>query len=187
MKLLCPVASILTFVLVLFVLLGLQGHVVAAPNANLLKGHNPSFEQGMAEWFILHFPGYAPKIVAKSAGPKCGTKALRFKYTSGDTLAAASSTGVPMGILQQYRFVIWLRIKGEADVQISAEAHEVGNLENIKSIVLFNDITTTDGHWKRFAGTFTSMPVVNEGRINVLHKSGTGTLFVDCAAIKPIP
>lgn len=178
-------------VLALFVLLALVGFrqtVLAAPAANLLGGHNPSFEQGLKDWTLINSPldtlGY--KVVNNSPGPKCGRKSLRLKGAIQSN-ASANSAFVPMTPSTRYRFVIWMRIRGQgASVKMGAYERELNNPSVVKADLLADNITTTDGQWKRYRGTLTSLPNAGEGRLVVVFHNGDSKLFIDCAAIKPI-
>lgn len=178
-------------VLVLFVLLALVGFrqtVFAAPTANLLGSHNPSFEQGLVDWTLInsHLDTLAYKVVDASPGPKCGTKSLRLKGAI-QSIATANSAFVPMTPSTKYRFVIWMRIKGQgATVSLAAFEHETSNPSVTKGETLVGGITTTKGQWKRIRGTFTSLPNAGEGRLVVVFHNGDSKLFIDCAVIKPI-
>jgi hypothetical protein len=163
-----------------------QRTILAAPTANLLKPHNPSFEQGLLKWIFGLNPGNTYKIVNNSPKPQCGGKALRLKFEGGP-VSSAHSAFVELSPSTQYRFAVWLKIKGTGtDVTLSAAEIDPNNPGNPKFHVVVDNITTTNGKWKRFKGIITSLPVASDGKLFVTHEAGTGKLLIDCAAIKPV-
>jgi hypothetical protein len=161
----------------------------AAGNPNLLKGHNPRFEQGLADWTILQGSGdtLVAKTVNGSAKNGCGDQVLLTKGNTGT--ASVSSAFVPLVASTDYRFTIWLKVKGVGTVaQVIAYEQDPAYPADNVAHVLAADITTTDGKWQKITGTFTSMEIASEGRIVVAFTNGElGKLSMDCAVIKPIP
>lgn len=109
------VISLLLFVVTL-------SPINAASSKNLLKGLNPSFEQGITNWEWDHPSSTLPNFVIANgtAGNRCGTKFLRIKKsTSSPNL---SSPHARIRVAGKYRFSFWLRAKHTPQQDASVDA-----------------------------------------------------------------
>jgi hypothetical protein len=177
----------LTPVLALFAFTVSQLPALAAPTANLLKGKNPSFEKGLKDWMV--FEVFTNTIVTKtvndSASPACGQKAFMAKSNEND--AFLSNVPVPMAASTQYKVTVWLKLKGTGRLlRISASEGDPNNPSNTTNQLLVDNITTTDGKWQKFTGTFNSLSVPGTGQVRVSLSKGPGKVYVDCVSIKPV-
>jgi hypothetical protein len=174
--------------LALLALTATQLPALAAGTPNLLKGHNPRFEQGLTDWTVLQTPEdtLVTKLVNGTSKASCGTQVLLTK--GNENTATVNSAFVPLETATEYRATIWLKTKDEGTNAsfIAYEQDPVNPSTNVAH-VLASDITTTDRKWTKYTGTFTSMDAASEARLVVSFVNGAGRLSIDCAALKPVP
>lgn len=160
----------------------LQARTTAQPN--LLAGHNPSFEQGLADWEFRTFTGDPPpvRIVNQSANANCGVKALQHDGGTGLTVHAFSAP-VPMRPNTTYRVRIWMKI--DHAVNAGLYIFEQG-VHGRHSTHLLASVTSTDGVWKRISATFTSIrhPGTMKLLVSMTEGEDGSAVNLDCAAIK---
>lgn len=84
---------------------------VFAQAPNLLRGHNPSFEQGVTNWLWDNGGSFPPdfKIAHGGANQQCGEQFLKIPKNTYIPLLSSPRAEIPQS--GHYRFTIWLRVK----------------------------------------------------------------------------
>lgn len=175
---------------ILFSLLALSIVTTASAQteANLLKGHNPSFEKGRKQWeFELPSPKL-PTIVSDSA-PNCGAKALKMTYSTAPE--AVISPMVEITSAHTFKYTFWLKMKpglGYEYPQVNFMTWyrtSPDDYGDYYSATVYFHLKTEE--WTKISWTETAPDNATLVGIRVEPIPGTKgvSIFLDCASIKP--
>ena len=158
-------------------------------STNLLRGHNPSFEQGFEhwQWYYGDNPDLIYSVSEYPAPNHCGSHVLKITQTrwgeelDGDVVMAPESGA--------YRFSLWLKMKpknGEwSQISIYGYSTEPVPGEPTTTATLTVDRQTTHGKWKYLDTVFTDVQAGNRLQLKLFIDAAQGThIFIDCAAIQ---
>lgn len=141
-------------VVILFLLLSVQ--LVFAASSNLLKGHNPSFEQGITDWEWNVEPDFF--IKSRRATPtSCGNHFLRI--TQGDAHHILASHRIRVREDGRYKFTIRARVQRGPGQNAFVSDIWAWMVQHNGSGALYSiarDIKSTNGKWVEYSGTFQS-------------------------------
>lgn len=129
----------------------------AAPQTNLLKGHNPSFEQGMANWRWGIQPDTFQIVERQQPIPSCGVKFLRI--THGEKYNILISDTIRVREDGQYKFTIRARVKraqGQNAFVSDIWAWMVKYNGSGPLYSIAHNVKSTNGKWIEYSGTIQS-------------------------------